>query len=389
MASKIVLSGNLQFLGLGDVLQLIGSNGSTGILRINAKYSPEPGIVLFRKGNIVDASTPEKKGLDAAFALFGWQEGDFEFVECPVEVERTIKTARMEIILDGLRLVDDGVTPKLGPVAVDRKLTDGVPVVKGPLPDYMYVLDEEDFDEGREIVRENKYGNWIWVIMDGVVDILKDTPKGPLNLMKLGGGSYLGSLSSFSFEGSVWPITAETATRVQLGVVDAQKLMEEFETQSREYRNLIQSFDRRRTELFNHMVKIYLGDEDIKSLIEGKKRVVKQGKPEEKVVRITKGEACIVRKTENFGHFPLATLKKDDIIGAPPFLEVGQEPERASVYVTEDFDFEPVDVDALAEEHEGLSYTLKAMIEGVATHISIGTRVAEDFQKKNLKKSQK
>ena len=42
------------------------------------------------------------------FSLFGWTEGRFEFTQEPVACERTIKKGRMEIILDGLRLLDDG-----------------------------------------------------------------------------------------------------------------------------------------------------------------------------------------------------------------------------------------------------------------------------------------
>ena len=42
-----VLSGNLKFLSLGDVLQFLGSNARTGILRITSKYVQDPGLIFF------------------------------------------------------------------------------------------------------------------------------------------------------------------------------------------------------------------------------------------------------------------------------------------------------------------------------------------------------
>ena len=121
MSTKIDLSGSLSFLALGDLLQLIGSNGSTGTLQITSKYSQEPGYIYFQKGNIINGSTPSLKGLDAVYSMFGWIEGEFEFSSEEVQVKKLINESRMGIILDGLRMVDDGKTKKLGPVDYEEK----------------------------------------------------------------------------------------------------------------------------------------------------------------------------------------------------------------------------------------------------------------------------
>ena len=76
-----VLSGSLKFLSLGDIIQLLGSNSSTGVLRIKSKYAHEPGLIYVSKGNPVNASAGSIVGLDAVNALFGWIDGDFEFSE--------------------------------------------------------------------------------------------------------------------------------------------------------------------------------------------------------------------------------------------------------------------------------------------------------------------
>jgi hypothetical protein len=103
-----VLSGNLKFLGLGDVLQFLGSSGSTGVLSIKSKYVSDPGLIYFINGNPVNATVGSLKGIDAVNQLFGWVDGDFEFSEEKVTCETVIKKSRMEIILDGLSMLDDG-----------------------------------------------------------------------------------------------------------------------------------------------------------------------------------------------------------------------------------------------------------------------------------------
>ena len=121
MASNIVLSGNLSFLNLAELLQLLGSNGSNGILRIDAKSSQEPGIVYFRGGNPAHSLNGELRGLEAIFSLFGWMEGDFSFSDEPYDGEVTINKSRMEIILDGLRMLDDGEIEKAEPVSIQTE----------------------------------------------------------------------------------------------------------------------------------------------------------------------------------------------------------------------------------------------------------------------------
>ena len=83
-------------------------------------------MIFIENGNPVNASTAALSGLEALFGLFGWSEGRFEFSLGPVNCAKTIKKGRMEIILDGLRLLDEGKIEKLGPApgAVIEK-TDG------------------------------------------------------------------------------------------------------------------------------------------------------------------------------------------------------------------------------------------------------------------------
>ena len=157
MNHKVVFSGHLDFLSLGDLLQLLGSNGSTGILRIKSRYVEEPGLIHIAEGNPVNACTGPLTGLEALNSLFGWVEGEFEFSEEPITTEKIIRKSRMEILLDGLRMLDDGEIMKVGAPSfedVKEGKERALPTVKGPWVDYANVVAEEDYHEGQRIVKE-------------------------------------------------------------------------------------------------------------------------------------------------------------------------------------------------------------------------------------------
>src|SRR5210317_330888 len=115
MNNTVSLSGSLDFLNLGELLNLLGTNGSSGVLHVKSNYSSESGLVYLDKGNPINAVNGSLTGLDAVFSLFGWTDGQFEFVQEDVRCEKEITKSRMEIILDGLRLLDEGKIEKLGP----------------------------------------------------------------------------------------------------------------------------------------------------------------------------------------------------------------------------------------------------------------------------------
>ncbi len=388
--SKTVLSGNLKFLGLGEVLQLLGSNGASGVLNIMSKYSQNPGMVYFSKGNIIDGSDGSAKGLDAVYALFGWVDGDFAFTEEDVNIPQVIKSSRMEIILDGLRMVDDGHTKILGPVDFAEKKESGaksaVPIIKGPLVDYMYVAAEEDFFKGRKIVMENKHGSWIWVVLEGIVDVMKESSEGPVLIVRMGAGSFIGGVSCFLFKDNVRKATIQASTDVQLGVLDSQRLADEFGNRSREFRDLVVSLDKRRDQITEKTVDVCLKRFSLKEFTKEKQPAKKLGINPEKLLRITKGEVCLVRKTEDGGYIPLSVLGERDVIGPCPFVDIGHEPHKAFVFASPDTETEELNPESLNEEYSGISSALRNLIETTATSITVTTRVACDYHKKNLQK---
>lgn len=386
MRDNAVLAGSLKFLALGDIMQLLGANSSSGVLRLISRYAPEPGFIYFENGNPVNASCGTAIGLEAVYALFGWTDGEFEFTKENIVSQRIITKSRMGIILEGLKMVDDGQVKRVGPGAPSRKQasatdSDAIPIIKGPLVDYMYVADEEDFFDGEYIVEEGKHGSWIWVILEGVVEIVRETPEGPLPIVRLGDGSFIGSLSSFLIQGHIRTATAVAVGNVQLGVLDSQRLAQEFAGLTPEFRGFLVSLDKRLKQLNERAIELRQKQLDTSEFLDNKKPVMKQGNVEEELYVIREGSASVVRQ-EDFGRIPLAQLYTGDYFGHTPFLDFGHEPEFASVMATKELKVRKVDVAQFQKEYNQLSTTFKNFIDNVATCVSVSTKVVCNYYKK-------
>jgi CRP-like cAMP-binding protein len=380
------LSGSLSFLNLGELLNLLGTNGSSGVLRISSSHTTQPGLVYLDKGNPINATNGSQSGLDAVFALFGWTQGIFEFTEKDVTVEKAITKSRMEIILDGLRLLDEGKIEKVGQATATKKRAEApvvsgkLPIIKGPLVDYSYIVDEEGFYDGDEIVQEGNHGDWIWVILEGTAEICKQGANGPLQLLRIADGAFLGSVGSLLAGGKVRSATVRAVGNVQLGMLDSQLLANELANVSTDFKNMIISIDSRLRQIIDMTVKVNERDAELNDFIQGKKQLIKQGQNEERLFTIKGGEAFIARQTDN-GYVPLAHLKKGDFFGRIPFMDMGHEPYSAAVFSSGDLKLAAVDSEKLKSEHNGLSSTLKNIIEHLATSISVTTLVTCEHHK--------
>ena len=371
-------------------MQILGTSGCSGLLQLHSKFSEGPGAVYISKGNPIHASAGKVEGLEALYALFGWKDGKFEFFRKTVHQGKTIRKNRMEIILDGLRLLDDGQIPVLGPSENflplgAEKDSSGVPLIKGPLIDYMYVVDEECF-ENENVVVEGRYGSWIWVILEGIAEIVKETPAGPIPILRLGEGAFIGNLSSFlihqQFERTY---SARAVGKLQLGVLDSQRLSKEFARISSFFRGFILSLNNRFIQLSDRVVELALNKPDAFPYCPN--QIVRQGKSDEQIYHITDGHALVSRSIDQKQNLPLIHLVANDYFGDVPFLDMGLEPYGASVFVSEDFQATPVDIGLFDLEFMRLSTTFRNMLEVTASSISITAKVACDFFNRNRGKT--
>jgi CRP-like cAMP-binding protein len=168
-------------------------------------------------------------------------------------------------------------------------------------------------------------------------------------------------------------------------MLDSQLLANELANVSAEFKNLLTSIDSRLRQVIEMAVAIKNNNNHFDNLIKSKKQLIKQGQKEERLFTIRDGEAIIARQTDN-GYVPLVRLKKGDFFGKIPFLDMGHEPYSAAVFSSADLKLAAVDTEKLKSEHEGLSSTLKNIIEHLATSVSVATVVTCDFKKKVARK---
>ena len=378
MDENVVFLGNLRFLGIPDLLQLIATTNSTGILGLTNPYAMGPASVTFIKGNPTHATYSSLSGLDALYTLFGWTTGQFEFRQEKIGTEKTIHRGQMEIVLDGLRMLDEGTINRLGPGLEEISQpcqTEGLsqlPLIKKAVAHYAFLVEEEEFSKGTTIVEEGEFGNWIWMVLNGTAEMSKKTIAGPTKILSVGQGAFIGNISSMMAMGRRRIATFTAAETIRLGVLDLDPLYAEYSSLSDEFRSLLLSLDNRFREMVERLSEIHSGVKINEKFSFNSEEEPKVGKRVETPFLITKGNAAIVEDMENHP-FAFINLRKDDFFGPLPFLEMGHEPFYASVHASENLKVTPLDPEVLQSEYDQLSDTLKNMIEFSLNCISITT----------------
>ncbi|PIP37913.1 MAG: hypothetical protein COX19_15335 [Desulfobacterales bacterium CG23_combo_of_CG06-09_8_20_14_all_51_8] len=386
MNSNVVLKGSLAFLNLGELLQLLGMSGSSGILKLTSNHTEHSGFIYMMDGNPVDAEFQGTKGQDVLNTFFGWVDAEFEFSEEKILHRRTIQKSRMEIILDGLRMVDDGLTHKIGQASskkssVDIKDASGIPIIKGPLVDYLYIVDEDDFSDGQEIVVQSKFGNWLWVILEGTVAVVRQMPGGPVTINKLSEGAFIGGIGSLKEKTNIRNATVCAVGKVQLGVIDFHRIMEEFSKISQDLKQVLFSLDKRLAQVTTVCANVHFKKIKLHKTMEDMQAFSFSEHPEDKILKIVSGRAVIAKQIND--HFiELCELAPEDVIGNIPFLGTSHEPHSAMVFVSDPFQVSSIDLIDLKEEYDELSQTFKNMIVHTSTSLSVTTGRLMDMIKK-------
>lgn len=385
MSDNIVFSGSLRFVSLADVFQLLGGNSCTGMLNLRSQHSDYMGVVYFKDGNPINASYSNLRGLNAVYELFGWMDGNYEFYEEDLSrIDHVIKKSRMEIVLDALRMLDDGVIQKIGGPFLDQKEVvqkngveaskkDYPPVIRGPLVDYVYIIREEYYDEGSPIVREGKFGKWLWVVYQGTVKVTKNTSKGSLTLARLGEGCFIGTIRALLFGEYERNATVTAEGKVRLCILDAEPLYREYSLLSENFRKVLLSLDKRLRMLDAKAVEVYVnGSSDNRPAKD--KVFLDKFQSETDLYLIQNGTADIIGKSPK-QDLNLITLSNEDVFGRVPFIDFGHEPESASVLVSNSMKADRLDSKALLEEYNNLTHTFRNFIFNMGTNISMTTNL--------------
>ena len=387
MHKNVVLSGNLHFLGIPELLQLLATNSSTGVLRLTNSHAWGPASVTFSMGNPTHAVYGSANGLEVLYALFGWKTGHFEFSREKVHDERTIREGQMEIVLEGLRMLDEGLTKKLGP-GWEEKSSPGrmdnlsrLPLIKKPVTHYAFMAAEEEFSKGTTIIEEGEFGNWIWMVLHGTAEMSKKTTAGPTKILRIGQGAYIGNLSSVMASGHRRIATFTATENIRLGVLDPEPVYAEYSSLSNELRRVLLSIDNRFREITERLSEIYSGNNMGENTFFSQKKQVGEGKRVENPFLISQGNVTIVQDMKERA-LPLIKLHRDDFFGPLPFLEMGHEPAAASVFFSDDLEFTSLNAEELQDEYDQLGNTLKSIIDFSINCISIATmRACRSFMK--------
>jgi hypothetical protein len=391
MAGNAVFSGSLSFVNLADIFQILGGNNCSGVLKIRSRHVPQVGLIYFRNGNPINASYGHLVGTKAIHMLFGWTEGEYDFQEEDVSrMDSIIRESRMEIVLDALRMLDDGLISKVGSPPIknedaekDLELanTMNLPVVKGPLVDYLYVVKEEFYENKARIVKEGNHGKWMWTIYEGNVNVSRKTSDGNILLARLGEGCFIGTIRALLFGEYERNATVTAEGDVRLCLLDAEPLYHEFASLSMDFRTLLLSLDHR-LRMINDSAVRQSTEKNLRQLPKDNRIYINKFQSQDDLYIIREGKADIIGQKAK-EDMPLISLDKNDVFGNIPFMDFGHEPKSAAVMVSKDFDAVRLDTTGILEEYNNLSCTFKNLIFNLCNNLFMTTKLVYGDTKNN------
>jgi tetratricopeptide (TPR) repeat protein len=101
----VALKGDLSEIGLLDIVQILDSSQKSG--RLIIQVEGHEGTIFLNSGKIVDAVFMDKHGELAMYALVAVKGGTFIYKPSNVPFEAVISTSNTNLILEGLRLLDE------------------------------------------------------------------------------------------------------------------------------------------------------------------------------------------------------------------------------------------------------------------------------------------
>jgi len=101
----VALKGDLSEIGLLDIVQILDSSQKSG--KLNIHVEGHEGTIFLNSGKIVDAAFMDKHGELAMYALVAVKGGTFIYKPSNVPFEVVINTSNTNLILEGLRLLDE------------------------------------------------------------------------------------------------------------------------------------------------------------------------------------------------------------------------------------------------------------------------------------------
>jgi Domain of unknown function (DUF4388) len=105
----MALTGHLSDLSLSELIEFFCNQRKTGYLKV--LYPRGPGYFYLQTGSVVDAKIGVLRGIDAVYYALTLPNAAFEFKGGAEMTERTINQPWTQVVLEGLRRLDEGITP--------------------------------------------------------------------------------------------------------------------------------------------------------------------------------------------------------------------------------------------------------------------------------------
>lgn len=105
----MALTGHLSDLSLSELIEFFCNQRKTG--RLKVLYPQGPGCFYLQTGSVVDARIGVLRGIDAVYFALTLPNAKFEFSGSAEATERTINQPWTQVVLEGLRRLDEGIVP--------------------------------------------------------------------------------------------------------------------------------------------------------------------------------------------------------------------------------------------------------------------------------------
>lgn len=105
----MALTGHLSDLSLSELIEFFCNQRKTGQLKV--LYADGPGYFFLQAGSVVDARIGVLRGIDAVYYALTLPNAGFEFGGASEATERTINQPWTQVVLEGLRRLDEGIIP--------------------------------------------------------------------------------------------------------------------------------------------------------------------------------------------------------------------------------------------------------------------------------------
>jgi len=105
----MALTGQLSDLSLAELIEFFCNQRKTGCLKIT--YPHGPGYFYLQAGSVIHARIGSLRGIDAVYFALTLPNASFTFSPLVEAPERTINQPWTQVVLEGLRRMDEGVLP--------------------------------------------------------------------------------------------------------------------------------------------------------------------------------------------------------------------------------------------------------------------------------------